>query len=234
MMSAYSTNLPAIGATLSDEEVVERVLAGEKALFEIIMRRYNQRLYRVSRSILGNDTEAEDVMQDAYVRAYTHLRQFDHRAKFSTWLTKIAVHESLARMRLRRRLVEIDSLTETDEVNMTLASGAPSPAQEALTETLRIVLEAVVDALPQIYRSVFVLREIEGMSITETAESLSISEQTVKVRLHRARARLRKDIYARTGAATASAFEFMGARCDQMVATVMKKLNSLDQTLPKD
>lgn len=232
-MSAYSTNLVSSSGTISDEEVVERVLAGEKALFEIIMRRYNQRLYRVSRSILGNDTEAEDVMQDTYVRAYTNLHQFESRAKFSTWLTKIAVHESLARVRLRSRLVDMDSLTETDEVNMKFVSGAPSPAQEALTETLRIVLEAAVDSLPEIYRSVFVMRDIEGMNTAETAQSMDISEEAVKVRLHRARSMLRKDIYARTGAATASAFEFMGARCDQVVATVMEKIQSLDQTSPE-
>jgi RNA polymerase sigma-70 factor (ECF subfamily) len=225
-MTAYSTNTTA-GGTISDEEVVERVLGGDKSLFEILMRRYNQRLYRVARSILGNDAEAEDVMQDAYVRAYIHLSQFDGRAKFSTWLTRIAVHESLARLRLRRRLVGIDSFTETDEVNMTFASDAPSPAQEALTETLRMVLEAAVNSLPEIYRSVFMLRDVEGMSTLETAESLDISEEVVKVRLHRARARLRKDIYSQTGAVTASAFEFMGTRCDNMVAVVMEKTKSL-------
>lgn len=229
-MTAYSTNTTATGGTISDEEVVKRVLGGDKSLFEILMRRYNQRLYRVARSILGNDTEAEDVMQDAYVRAYIHLAQFDGRAKFLTWLTKIAVHESLARVRLRRRLVGIDSFTESDEVNTMFASGAPSPAQEALTETLRVVLEAAVDSLPEIYRSVFVLRDIEGMSTIETAESLDISEDVVKVRLHRARARLRKEIYAQTGAVTASAFEFMGTRCDNMVAVVMEKTRSLDET----
>jgi RNA polymerase sigma-70 factor, ECF subfamily len=220
----------AIGAAASamtDEEVVERVRAGETALFEILMRRHNQRLYRVTRSILGNDTEAEDVTQDAYVRSYMHLDQFDGRAKFSTWLTKIAVHEALARARQRQRLVEIDDASESTEGRMNLESKAPSPEQEVLTHTMRLVLEAAVDRLPETYRSVFMLREVEEMSTAETAECLDLSEEAVKVRLHRARSMLRKDIYAQTGAATASAFQFMGARCDRLVSTVLEKIESL-------
>lgn len=214
-------------SALTDEEVVERVIAGETALFEILMRRYNQRLYRVTRSILGNDGEAEDVTQDAYVRSYVHLNQFDGRAKFSTWLTKIAVHEALARARNRQRLVEIDAASGPMEDGMNLESKTPSPEQEVLTHTMRIVLEAAVDKLPETYRSVFMLREVEEMSTAETAECLDLSQEAVKVRLHRARALLRKDIYAQTGAATASAFQFMGARCDRMVACVFERIQSL-------
>jgi RNA polymerase sigma-70 factor (ECF subfamily) len=214
-------------SALTDEEVVERVIAGETALFEILMRRYNQRLYRVTRSILGNDGEAEDVTQDAYVRSYMHLNQFDGRAKFSTWLTKIAVHEALARARSRQRLVEIDAASGSMEDGMNLESKEPSPEQEVLTHTMRIVLEAAVDRLPETYRSVFMLREVEEMSTAETAECLDLSEDAVKVRLHRARSLLRKDIYAQTGAATSSAFQFMGARCNRMVATVFERIQSL-------
>ena len=214
-------------SALTDEEVVERVRAGETALFEILMRRYNQRLYRVTRSILGNDTEAEDVTQDAYVRSYMHLDQFDGRAKFSTWLTKIAVHEALARARNRKKIVEIDAASGSMEDGMNLESKAPSPEQEVLTHTMRIVLETAVDRLPESYRSVFMLREVEEMSTAETAGCLDLSEEAVKVRLHRARSLLRKDIYAQTGAATASAFQFMGARCDRMVATVLERIQSL-------
>ena len=214
-------------SALTDEEVVERVIAGETALFEILMRRYNQRLYRVTRSILGNDTEAEDVTQDAYVSSYMHLDQFDGRAKFSTWLTKIAVHEALARARNRQRLVDIDAASGSMEYGMNLESKTPSPEQEVLTHTMRIVLEAAVDRLPETYRSVFMLREVEEMSTAETAECLDLTEEAVKVRLHRARSLLRKDIYAQTGAATASAFQFMGARCDRMVATVLERIHSL-------
>jgi RNA polymerase sigma-70 factor (ECF subfamily) len=213
---------------MTDEEVIERVRAGETALFEVIMRRYNQRLFRVSRSILGNDAEAEDVTQDAYVRSYMHLDQFDGRARFSTWLTRIAVHEALARARKRQRIVEIDAASESMESHMKMESKAPSPEQEVLAQTMRIVLERAVDRLPETYRSVFMLRQVEGMTTAETAECLDLSEETVKVRLHRARSLLRKEIYAQTGAATVSAFQFMGARCDRMVSAVMERIESLN------
>jgi RNA polymerase sigma-70 factor (ECF subfamily) len=192
------------------------------------MRRYNQRLFRVSRSILGNDAEAEDVTQDAYVRSYMHLDQFDGRARFSTWLTRIAVHEALARARKRQRIVEIDAASESMESHMKMESKAPSPEQEVLAQTMRIVLERAVDRLPETYRSVFMLRQVEGMTTAETAECLDLSEETVKVRLHRARSLLRKEIYAQTGAATVSAFQFMGARCDRMVSAVMERIESLN------
>jgi RNA polymerase sigma-70 factor, ECF subfamily len=212
---------------MTDEEVVRRVRAGDTALFEVIMRRYNQRLFRVTRSILGNDGEAEDVTQDAYVRSYMHLDQFDGRARFSTWLTKIAVHEALARLRNRQRMVEIDAASEFTGDRMDLESNAPSPEQEVLTHTMRIILEAAVDRLPETYRSVFMLREVEGMTTAETAECLALSEETVKVRLHRARASMRKHIYAQTGAATSAAFQFLGARCDRMVSAVLERIQSL-------
>ena len=214
-------------SAMTDEEVVGRVRAGETALFEVIMRRYNQRLFRVTRSILGNDGEAEDVTQDAYVRSYMHLDQFEGRAQFSTWLTKIAVHEALARLRARQRLVEIDDSSGSVEDAMHLESTTPSPEQEVLTHTIRIVLEAAVDRLPETYRSVFMMREVEGMSTAETAECLDLSEESVKVRLHRARSLLRKHIYAQTGLATAEAFQFLGARCDRMVSTVLERIRSL-------
>ena len=213
---------------MSDEEVVERVKAGETAMFEVIMRRYNQRLYRVTRSILGNDAEAEDVTQDAYARCYMHLDQYDGRAKFSTWLTRIAVHEAIARARRRKRMVELDASRDSTEGRMELESKTPSPEQEVLTRTMRIVLESAVERLPETYRSVFMLREIEGLSTAETAECLDLSQESVKVRLHRARSFLRKDIYAQTGAATAGAFQFLGARCDRMVSSVMERIKSIE------
>ncbi|HXG65829.1 MAG TPA: RNA polymerase sigma factor, partial [Blastocatellia bacterium] len=209
---------------LTDEEVVERVRAGETALFEILMRRYNQRLFRVALSVLGDENEAEDVAQEAHVRAYMHLNQFDGRARFSTWLTKIALHEALARLRNRRRCIMIENDAEADDVIGSLASDAPSPEQEAFTRSLQAVLEMAINALPQAYRSVFMLREVEGLSTAETAECLGISEVSAKVRLHRARALLRREIYTRTGAATASAFQFLGARCDRVVATVFARI----------
>ena len=221
-----SASISAAGG-MTDEEVVGRVRAGETALFEVIMRRYNQRLFRVALSILGNDDEAEDVTQDAYVRSYMHLDQFEGRAKFSTWLTKIAVHEALARLRARQRIVEIDAMSGAVEDSMVLESKSPSPEQEVMTQTIKIVLESAIEKLPETYRSVFMMREVEGMSTAETAECLDLSEESVKVRLHRARSMLRKHIYAQTGAATVGAFQFLGARCDRMVASVLERIQSL-------
>jgi RNA polymerase sigma-70 factor (ECF subfamily) len=213
-------------SALTDEEVVRRVRAGETALFEVIMRRYNQRLFRITRSMLDNDDEAEDVTQDAYVRAYTHLDQFEGRARFSTWLAKIAVHEALARLRARERIVEIDSKSGSMEDSMNFESRTPSPEQEVLTRTTRILLEAAVDSLPATYRSVLMLRDVEGLSTAETAECLELSEISVKVRLHRARSLLRKRIYEQTGAASAGAFQFLGVRCDRMVSSVLERIEA--------
>src|SRR5262249_17132395 len=176
---------------MPDEEVVGRVLAGEAELFEILMRRYNKRLYRVARAILGSDAEAEDVMQDAYVRAYAHLDQFANRAKFSTWLTKIAVHEALARARRARRFEAIDSRMESDGDGMIpFVSSALDPERQLFDQEMKALLEAALDSLPEESRAVFVLREVEGMSTVETAGALGISEEAVKTRLHRARAML--------------------------------------------
>src|SRR5215471_13128631 len=144
-------------STLSDEEVVDRVLRGETALFELIMRRYNQRLYRIARAIVRDEEEAEDVTQDAYVRAFEHLGQFAGRARFSTWLTRIAVHEATARLRRRGRQGDIE------ESMPTLASSAPGPEQRAATHELGEVIENAVAALPEVYASVFMLREVEGL-----------------------------------------------------------------------
>jgi RNA polymerase sigma-70 factor (ECF subfamily) len=218
----------AAAQAMSDEEVVARVLAGETALFEVLMRRYNQRLFRVTRSILADEGEAEDVIQDAYVRCYLHLDQFEGRARFSTWLTRIAVHEAIARSRKRQRFVSLEESTGVTEARMSLESRTPSPEQEVLNETVRTVIEAAVDDLPETYRSVFMMREVEGLTTAETAESLDISEEVVKVRLHRARAMMRKHIQKRTGAVTSTAFQFQDARCDQMVASVLERLRSFE------
>jgi RNA polymerase sigma-70 factor, ECF subfamily len=213
--------LPAL-SILSDEDVVERVLAGEIELFEILMRRYNQRLYRVARAILADDGEAEDVMQDAYVRAYSHLGQFAGQAKFSTWLTRIAVYEALARARRGRRLVQIEDLSPRKEDFM--PSTERGPEQQAIQSNLQALLETAIDALPESFRSVLVLREVEGLSTAETADSLGISEALVKTRLHRARAALRNDLESRTRATLASSYSFHLSRCDRVVAAVFARI----------
>jgi RNA polymerase sigma-70 factor, ECF subfamily len=210
---------------LSDEEVVTRVLAGETGMFEIIMRRHNQRLYRVARAILRNDGEAEDVMQDAYVRAYEHLDQFAGRAKFATWLTRIAVHEALARQLRGSRYQELETMSEREGDPMDrFASLAPDPEQQASNSEVRRLLEEAVEKLPDAYRTIFILRDVEDVSTTDAAEVLEITQDNVKVRLHRARALLRKSLYARAGMEIKEAFNFHAVRCDRVVKNVFERI----------
>lgn len=210
---------------LPDEQVVSRVLSGETELFEILMRRYNQRLYRVARSILSDDGEAEDVMQDAYVRAYSHLEQFAGRSSFATWLTRIAVYEALARARRGRRLVHIEDLSSRAEGSMRFSSPAEAgPEQRAIQRDLQGALEAAMGALPETFRTVLVLREVEGLSTAETAECLNIGESLVKTRLHRARAALRRELENRSRAALGEVFAFHLSRCDRVVEAVFARI----------
>jgi len=216
----------------TDEEVVGRVLAGEVELYEIIMRRYNQRLYRVVISIVRDGDETQDVMQEAYVRAYQHLRQFEGRAAFSTWLTRIAVHEALARVKKRERIQQFDNDFDVGEIPVHPASPALDPEQTVSKAELSGMLEEAVLALPEQYRVVLMMRDVEEMSTLETAVALSLSEENVKVRLHRGRAIVRKELFARVGASAKSAFPFLGARCDRMVARVFGRLSVLNGETP--
>ena len=208
---------------LSDDEVVTRVIEGETALFEILMRRYNRRLFRVTRSIVTNDLEAEDIVQDAYVRAYEHLNQFEGRARFSTWLTKIAIYEAYARVR-RIDYRKVDSISLLEDQGLDMKSKERNPEQQIYDGELKMVLERAFDALPNDYKSVFMLREIEGLSTAETAECLEISEENAKIRLHRARALLQRELYSLAGANDNLAFQFLGERCDRMVARVLERI----------
>jgi len=218
------------GVTLqaaSDEDVVARVLTGEVELFEVVMRRYNRRLYRVARSILRDDGEAEDVLQHAYVEAFAHLAQFEGRARFSTWLTRIVIHEALARARRRGRFVAMDE--EGDDVeraSLTLRDVPANPEEQAFAGELRSLIESSIEALPESYRSIFVLREVEGLSTAETASCMEVSEDVVKTRLLRARGRLRDELHARAGPAIASAFPFGAARCDRVVDAVLRRIRT--------
>lgn len=208
----------------TDEEVVDRVLAGDTALYEIIMRRYNQRLYRVARAILKDDSEAEDVMQDAYVRAYQHLGQFARRAPFSTWLTRIAVNEALARLQQRHRTSQIDDGEHDGELVMNLAEPSLDPEQTASNAELGHLLEEALLALPEQLRAVVILRDVEELNTEETAEALEISSDNVKIRLHRGRTMVRGWLFQRVGAKAKDAFPFMGARCDRVVHNVFARL----------
>jgi RNA polymerase sigma-70 factor, ECF subfamily len=208
---------------MSDEEVVCRVVAGDAAMFEILMRRHNQRIYRAARAVLRDDDEVEDVMQQAYVNAFEHLDQFAGNARFSTWLTRIAVNEALARLRRRGKF-----LSEGDNEAMIslVESNAPDPEQQAGAAELRAVMEREVAELPDSFRTVVVLRDVEGLNTAETADSLGISEELVKTRLHRGRAMLRDNLYRRAGVTLDSVFVFGNARCDRVVAGVMTRVLS--------
>ena len=208
-------------ATLSDEEIVARVLAGETALFEILMRRHNEQVYRAARAILRDEREAEDVMQEAYVNAYAHLAQFDRRAKFSTWLTKIAVYEALGRARRRGRYQSLDH--GSTEIFMPLTT-APDPEREAFGRELGTLIESAIDRLGDGYREVFMLRQVQGLSTAETAAILGVSEDVVKTRFSRARHALQNDLLSRVGGAAPASFTFGQARCDAIVAKVMAVL----------
>jgi RNA polymerase sigma-70 factor, ECF subfamily len=214
----------------TDEEVVDRVLAGDTALYEIIMRRYNQRLYRVARSIVRDDGEAEDVMQDTYVRAYQHLDQFSRLAPFSTWLTRIAVNESLARARRRSRFEQLDLEERGPQSPANPVESAPNPEQSTSAAELGRLLEEALLSLPEQFRTVVMLRDVEELSTSETAEALGITEQNVKVRLHRARALVRGWLFTRVGGKAREAFPFMGVRCDRVVHSVFRVLQALDDS----
>jgi RNA polymerase sigma-70 factor, ECF subfamily len=208
---------------LSDEEIVAGVLDGHTALFEILMRRHNERIYRAARAILRDDSEAEDVMQQAYVNAYAHLRQFHGRAQFATWLTRIAVNEALARARRQRNYESVDE--DVPDVESFMDRTEPSnPERQAAAGELRMVLERAIDELPDGAREVFMLRDVEGMSTAEVAAALDVSDDVVKTRLSRARAAIRRDLMARTGSSAPDVFRFYKPRCDRVVAQVLARI----------
>ena len=209
---------------LSDEQIVSQVCAGQTALFEVLMRRHNERIYRAARAIVRDEDEAEDVMQQAYVNAYAHLRQFDGRAKFSTWLTRIAVNEAIARARRRGRYEPFDEHDTSHFDAVFPMRSTPDPEKATFSGELRGILEDAVDGLPDGQREVFMLRQVEGLSTTETAGCLGVSEDVVKTRLTRARAALRENLLARIGATAAESFTFQRPRCDRVVAAVLARI----------
>jgi RNA polymerase sigma-70 factor, ECF subfamily len=209
----------------SDEHLVSRILAGEKPLYEVLMRRHNQRLFRVSRAILQNDSEAEDVVQDAYVRAYEKLASFEGRARFSTWLTRIAVHEALVRVNRQNRFRPLDDHeTGAKDGAIHFMSATPDPEHECASRELTAILQQEILNLPENYRLVFVLRDVEEMSTAEAASCLNVSDQTIKVRLHRARAMLRRKLRERAIASLPQSFPLLAARCDRIVASVLQAI----------
>ena len=202
---------PTIAASMSDQEVISRVLAGEKASFEIIMRRHNQRLYRAARAILRDDLLAEDLVQEAWVRVYQHLGDFAGRASFAAWALRITVNEGLARLRSGKRFAEQRDEPNTNGNHMeSFAAPAPDPEQQAAASQMRALLDRLIDGLPDASRTVFMLRDVEGMSTFEVSKVLGITEENVKVRLHRARAALREMLSHHAGIQRREAFSFLG------------------------
>jgi RNA polymerase sigma-70 factor (ECF subfamily) len=213
---------------MTDAEIVARVRAGDRALFEILMRRHNERIYRVVRAVLKDEAEVEDVMQQAYVNAYTHLYQFEDRSQFSTWLTRIALNESFGR---RRKLqsewnakASSDTAEDAGAFMDRMTSPQPDPERQAYAQELQRLLEEAVDTLPEGYRTVFMLRDVEGLSTSEAGESLGLGDEAVKTRLHRARAMIRRAVTARLGDVTTGAFQFHAPRCDRVVAAVLAQI----------
>ena len=205
----------------SDEAIVGRVAAGETRLFEVLVRRHNQRLFRAARAITGSDEEAEDVMQEAYVRAFSSLSSFRGEARFSTWLTRICVHEALGRRRKNQRYEPLD---EPHEAAMDREHPQLTPEQDATGTELASWLQRALDGVPDTFRVVFVLRTLEELSVAETAECLSIPEDTVKTRLFRARALLQRELLEHAETQRSGVYSFMGERCDRITVAVMRRI----------
>jgi RNA polymerase sigma-70 factor, ECF subfamily len=212
--------------SLTDESIVSRVVAGDTAAFELLMRRHNQRVFRAVRAVLKDDDDAEDAMQQAYIAAFTHLADFGGRARFSTWLVRIAVHEALGKLRRTKRLVSLDGEdAEVEEAVMT-TTRTRNPEEVASDVELRALLVEAVDALPIGFRTVFVMRAVEEMSSGDTAEALGIPEETVRTRLHRARGLLREQLAEKLERSAPSVYEFHLSRCDRVVAAVFSHIRA--------
>jgi RNA polymerase sigma factor (sigma-70 family) len=215
---------------IPDALLIGKILSGEKKLFELIIRRYNQRLYRIGMSILNDDAEVEEAMQVAYISAYEHLGQFENRSSFNTWITRILLNECLAQKKRRRRF-STERVTAEGEAagrdpfekgqSSQNSINMKTPANVLVNKELKAVLEEAVAQLPEKYRLVFVLREIEEMSVKETAGTLNIEEPNVKVRLNRAKTMLKDHLQ---GYMKDQVYNFHLTRCDRMVETVFGKL----------
>jgi RNA polymerase sigma-70 factor, ECF subfamily len=215
---------------LDDGALVERARNRDGAAVRLIMQRHNRRLYRVARSVLNDEDEAEDVVQETYVRAFTHLDGFRGEAQLSTWLTRIALNEALGRLRRRRITVglkDIDAINDQGEARVIYLPSArqdSDPEAAAARTEVRRLLEHAVDQLPEHFRVVFMLRDIEEMSVEETASHLGLRTETVKTRLHRARRLLRQSLDRTLSSAVSDVFPCAGARCARMTEAVLTRL----------
>ena len=214
----------ALYRSLEDVQVVQRVVAGEPELFELVVRRHDQRLFRVARSILRDEAEAEDAVQLAYLTAFQRLKTFAGRSALSTWLTSIVIRCALARLRDHARQGRLVERAGRRAAHPGEAPEVEGPEQLASSLELQCLLEREIDRLPQAYRTVVVLRLVEGLSTAATAAALGLSEETVRVRLHRARGSLRGSLEHRLGVDLAGLYPFLGERCDRITAAVMIRL----------
>jgi RNA polymerase sigma-70 factor (ECF subfamily) len=208
--------------------LVALAVARDEVAIRTLMRRYNQRLYRIARSVLRDDAEAEDALQQAYIRAFTHLSDFRGEARFSTWMSRIVLNEAIGRQR-KRAIPATDDLSTLDRPPESHAAiipfpSMPDPEKSLAQRQISALLEQAVDALPDAFRVVLVARVIEEMSIEETAELLALKPETVKTRLHRARRMVREHLEAKLGTALTTAFPFNGWRCDRMADRVVAGL----------
>ncbi|MGH6867717.1 MAG: RNA polymerase sigma factor [Methylocella sp.] len=218
---------PHFAVPSDDAELVRRALARDDKAFRTIMERHNRRLYRIARSILQNDSEAEDAVQEAYVKALTHLSAFRGDSTLATWLSRIAMNEALGRLRRERLAVDMETFeaqrtkAQIIKFPQTVSSDDPERTM-AQREILRLV-ERATDNLPEIFRIVFMTRVIEGMSIEETASLLDLQPDTVKTRLHRARRYVRDELDRQIGPVLMDAFPFAGRRCERMTNAVLRR-----------
>jgi RNA polymerase sigma-70 factor (ECF subfamily) len=214
-------------AAPDDAELVRRALSRDEAAVRAIMQANNRRLYRLARGILRNDAEAEDVVQDTYVRAFTHLEQFRGDSSLSTWLSRIAMNEALGRLRRQKPGVEWSELeksaSQAQIIPFPLAS-SDDPEKSMAQREIRDVVEHAIDELPEPFRLVFITRVIEGMNVEETAEILGLKPETVKTRLHRARNLLRDNVERKIGPVVMEAFPFAGRRCERLTEAVLMRL----------
>jgi RNA polymerase sigma-70 factor (ECF subfamily) len=219
---------PAKIDALDDERLVSLAQARDEAAVRVLTRRYNRRLYRVARSILRNDGEAEDVVQETYIRAFTGLDSFRRESGFGTWITRIAMNEALQRLRQRRATVEWDSYADNrmqaEIIHFPLSADNADPERTMARGEIALALERAIDALPDIFRTVFVARIVEGMTVEETAALFALRAETVKTRLHRARLLLRDRLENQLGSALTESFPFGGRRCQGMTEMVARRI----------
>jgi RNA polymerase sigma-70 factor, ECF subfamily len=225
----HSSPAPQIAPTgTTDAELVRRARARDEAAIRAIMQANNRRLYRIARGILRNDGEAEDVVQETYVRAFTHLQDFRGDSSLATWLARIAMNEALGRLRRTRPSVDFSTLApgvlEAQIIQFPHSSASEDPERSMAQREIQGIVEHAIDELPDSFRLVFITRVIEGMNVEETAEILGVKPETVKTRLHRARAMLRENVEKKIGPVVMEAFPFAGKRCERLTDAVLKRL----------